>query len=454
MDRGGTASIKRVYLHAIDRERIEHVDKRSVHLHPVGRGGWILSLILLAFFLSLLPAVAKAQTKDSPQRSDSAQRNEPAPRREASPPKDPVRVYQAQEEGGAYQFYGDNGYPIPVWISIDFPTLYNLKSSVSLPFRTLLPPHSVKVPLFQLEALPNSGRKSFRMTVSYARGDPTSVRPDPSFLYLFPFPHGKKYRLSQGPNGAFTHYGENQYAYDFDLDMGSLVTAARDGTVIDVKADSNRGGPSTAYAQDANYILILHEDGTFGNYVHLKQNGSLVKVGDRVKAGDPIGYSGNTGVSSGPHLHFDVRIPTKEGKMVSIPIRFLNYDGSPVSPAEGEYYYAFHPGNPPFPVVFGNALKEEDFAGQTRKIPGSGKIDLRFEQVDSTYIVYLANGLRTPQEVTVEFRLVNLMPGKKGPITLTVGGETEVFVTLLKGVPGATVFEYGYALRYRPAPTP
>ena len=245
--------------------RAIHVERQKAHLPLRGRGGRRISLILLAFFLSLLADITAAQNKVSPQRNDSAQR------REVSPPKDPVRVYQVQEEGGVYQFYGDNDYPIPVWVSIDFPTLYNLKSSVSLPFRTLLAPHSIKVPLFQLEALPNSGRKSFRMTVSYARGDPTSVRPDPSFLYLFPFPHGKKYRLSQGPNGAFTHYGENQYAYDFDLELGSMVTAARDGTVVEVKADSNRGGPSTAYAQDANYILILHEDGTFGtvSYTHL-----------------------------------------------------------------------------------------------------------------------------------------------------------------------------------------
>ena len=397
---------------------------------------YLLAPVLLVLLLAAMPHVAQAQPKG------------------ASPKKDPVRVYQAQEQGGAYQFYGDNDYPIPVWVSIDFPTLYNLKTSVPLPFRTLLPPRAEKAPLFQLEPIPDSGRKSFRMTVSYAKGDPTTVRPDSTFLYLFPFPHGKKYRLSQGPNGAFTHYGENQYAYDFDLDMGSLVTAARDGTVVEVKVDSNRGGPSTAYAQDANYILIYHEDGTFGNYVHLKQNGSLVKAGDRVKAGDPIGYSGNTGVSSGPHLHFDVRIPTVEGKMVSIPIRFLHYDGEPVSPVEGEYYYAFHPGNPPFPAVFGSALKEEDFTAHRKKIPASGKIDLRFEQVDSTYIVYVVNGLRNPQEVTVEFRLVNLVPGKKSPITVTVPGETEVFLTLLKAVPRATVLEYGYALRYRQAPAP
>ena len=181
----------------MDRCHTVQENRQKLRLPSMGRKGAVLPFLLLALVLTL-PGVTTAQNSYAPHTYP--------------PQKDPVRVYQTQEEGGVYQIYGDNDYPIPVWISIDFPTLYNLKSSVSLPFRTLLSPRSVKVPLFQLEALPHSGRKSFRMTVSYARGDPTSVRPDPHFLYIFPFPHGKKYRLSQGPNGAFTHYGENQFA--------------------------------------------------------------------------------------------------------------------------------------------------------------------------------------------------------------------------------------------------
>ncbi|HOV37240.1 MAG TPA: M23 family metallopeptidase [Spirochaetales bacterium] len=364
--------------------------------------------------------------------------------------KDRVRVYP-KIEGETYTFYGDNDFIIPVWISIDFTALQNFKSSVSFPFRTLLQPSSRGTPLFYLDPLPGTGRKSYRMVVSYARGDPDQAKPDPGFLYLFPFSHGSKYRMTQGPNGSFTHQGENQYAYDFDLEMGIVVTAARDGLVVDVKTDSNRGGPSTAYARDANYILILHEDGTFGHYVHLKQNGSRVKVGDRVQAGDPIGYSGNTGVSSGPHLHFDVRIPNRDGKMVSIPIQFLNFDGSPLVPEEGEYYYAFHPGKPPFPIVRGKDLQESHFASYEEKVQHTGKIDVRFEQVDATYVVYLRNGLSTAQEISVEFRLQNMTSIRQNPITVTVPGETEVFLTLLRALPGATAWEYGYTLRYRPA---
>jgi murein DD-endopeptidase MepM/ murein hydrolase activator NlpD len=53
-----------------------------------------------------------------------------------------------------------------------------------------------------------------------------------------------------------------------------------------------------------NYITIMHSDGTFGVYAHIKYNGSKCKLGDYVKKGDVIAYSGNTGWSNGPHLHF------------------------------------------------------------------------------------------------------------------------------------------------------
>ena len=275
----------------------------------------------------------------------------------------PVRVYPKTTEAGKYEFFVDNEHVFPVWISVEFPSLQNLKASEKLPFRALIPPETTGQKLFTMEAISETGKRSYRMVVSYAKGDPNTAKPDPAFLYLFPFEHGTKHQITQGYNGAFTHSGENQYALDFDLDTGTPIMAARDGIVADVKQDSNRGGASTAYAQDANFILVWHEDGTFGNYVHLKKGGALVKIGDRIKAGQLIGYSGNTGVSSGPHLHFDVRVPTKDGKMQSVPIRFLGPDGRALEPAEGKYFYAFHPGKPSFPIVFGGKPRRRGFQG-------------------------------------------------------------------------------------------
>ncbi len=364
---------------------------------------------------------------------------------------DHVRVYQKAAEGERYDFFADNDHIVPVWISVTFPSLINLKASEPLPFRALIPPKSAGRPLFSLHGTGQGGRRSYRMLVSHATGDPAEARPDPEFLYLFPFRHGTKHQVTQGYKGAFTHGDENLYALDFDFDTGTPVTAARGGLVVEVKEDSSRGGPHASYAEDGNYILVRHDDGTFGNYVHLRRNGAIVEPGDRIEAGRHIGYSGSTGVSSGPHLHFDVRVPTEDGKMQSIPVRFLGHDGLPREPREGGYYYGFHPGKPPFPVVFGADLTEDQFAGYAGPAKTADKVDLRFDRIDSTYVVYVSNGFPEAREVTVDFVLRGLVPSRPDPVTVAVPPKTEKFLIILRADPKAAGWQYGYTIRNRPA---
>jgi murein DD-endopeptidase MepM/ murein hydrolase activator NlpD len=365
---------------------------------------------------------------------------------------DSVKVYTRDSGEGAYEILADNAYIIPVWVRIEFSSLVNMEASAALPFGGLVPARSKEVSLFRLQSVSGKGRRGYKMTVSYAKADPGEARPDESVLYLFPFAHGTKHRVTQGYNGAFTHQGlENQYALDFDLDTGTPVFAARGGLVFDVKKNSNRGGPSTAYNRDANYISVLHEDGTIGNYIHLRQNGALVSPGDQVAAGQHIGYSGNTGVSSGPHLHFDVQKPSFDAKMHSLPVRFLGYDGKAVEAEEDGYYYARHPGGPDFPVVFGSALKDEDFAGHAAAVAKTGKVDLRFERIDATYKVFVQNGTEAAKEVIVDFNLRNLVPSQPEPLRVSVPALTENFLLLLRSRPKATSWEYGYSIRVKDA---
>ena len=362
---------------------------------------------------------------------------------------DPFRVYPAEEEG-RFVFFADNDHVVPVQVSVSFPSLTNLEPSTPLPYRGLVPAKTSGTPLFSLRVKRREAGAGYRMRVNHALGDPAEARPDPDHLYLLPFRHGSKHRVTQGHGGAFSHRDENLYALDFDLDEGSPVTAARSGLVAVVKADSSRGGPSAAYIDDGNHILILHRDGTFGNYVHLRQNGALVSPGDRVTAGQIIGYSGNTGVSSGPHLHFDVRVPRTDGTMPSITVRFLAPDGGAVEPREGGYYYAFHPGNPPFPVVYGQDLTEEDFAGHRGPARTPDRVELRFHRVDGTYVVFVSNGFSEPRRVTVGFSLQGLGPSRPLPVTLDVPAGTERFLLLLKADPRARSLQYSYTIRHGP----
>lgn len=142
---------------------------------------------------------------------------------------------------------------------------------------------------------------------------------DTLYNYNLPFPKGKQYKVMQGQNTNFTHKGDfSRYAIDFDMAVGQAICAMRDAIVVKTIDKFNRGGKSKKYRDMANLIVLYHKDGTFSQYVHLKKDGVLVKEGDSVIKGQVIGYSGNTGMSTDPHLHFAVYKPTLTG-LVSIP---------------------------------------------------------------------------------------------------------------------------------------
>jgi murein DD-endopeptidase MepM/ murein hydrolase activator NlpD len=141
---------------------------------------------------------------------------------------------------------------------------------------------------------------------------------------------GKDFCLSQGANSKMSH--ENELAFDFKMKSGSEIRAARGGVVTVTRGDSNKGGLKPEYLNDGNHIIIKHDDGSSAYYWHLKQHGVLVNVGDTVFKGQTIGYSGNTGYSAFPHLHFQVvdrdgkeilpRFNTKKGTVYLRPGRW------------------------------------------------------------------------------------------------------------------------------------
>ncbi|MEG5000885.1 S8 family serine peptidase [Microcoleus sp. B4-D4] len=124
--------------------------------------------------------------------------------------------------------------------------------------------------------------------------------------------------LTQGPGGSTSHTGTAQYAIDYGVKLGTPVYAMRSGTVKRViDAYSDTGGGS-AKANQANLVTIEHDGGYRSAYLHLQQGFSSkvaggIKEGTTVKAGQLIGYSGNSGWSTGPHLHVEVHRPNSNG---------------------------------------------------------------------------------------------------------------------------------------------
>jgi hypothetical protein len=162
---------------------------------------------------------------------------------------------------------------------------------------------------------PQSATQAPREDVPVA---PTAAEVAAAPLFHLPFAVGFATQVFLG-NGEETHADRyNWNAIDFaPLDVGTPVLAMAAGRVVHVKEDAV--GP-TGKVEDNNEIAIALDDGSVAVYHHLMHEGADVAVGDRVLAGDPIGRSGNTGLSAGPHLHVDRRERTRLGR--SLPLRF------------------------------------------------------------------------------------------------------------------------------------
>lgn len=148
--------------------------------------------------------------------------------------------------------------------------------------------------------------------------------PDSSHVYTLPYDSGRSIRIVQGYFSNFSH--RERAALDFNMKSGTRVLAAREGVVLRVKQDGKRGGLNKKYRKDGNNIVIQHTDGSRAGYWHLRNNGAVVKVGDTIKTGQLIGYSGNTGYTAFPHLHFLVWKSDANGWQ-QIPTRFYTSSG-------------------------------------------------------------------------------------------------------------------------------
>lgn len=151
------------------------------------------------------------------------------------------------------------------------------------------------------------------------------IRDDTSYVYALPYEGNTSHLLVQGYFGAFTH--QERAALDFKMKRGTKVLAAREGIVARVKQDGKRGGANRKYRAEGNYIVIQHADSSRAGYWHLQKDGALVKVGDKVRKGQVIGFSGKTGYTAFPHLHFLVWGFDKNDRWHQLATRFQTSKG-------------------------------------------------------------------------------------------------------------------------------
>lgn len=173
---------------------------------------------------------------------------------------------------------------------------------------------------------------------------PPSLPPASPTAYRLPWSCGHTFPVNQGNNGDLcgrlgNHLGVEEYAWDFGLPMRTPVLAARAGKVTLAETPSPPGsqcyqgcpndtsGSSleqeaccAACLYSANKVNVQHADGVISSYSHLDE--VVVAVGQKVAAGDLIGYSGTTGCSTGPHLHFQIMFGCPQGYCQSLPMTF------------------------------------------------------------------------------------------------------------------------------------
>jgi murein DD-endopeptidase MepM/ murein hydrolase activator NlpD len=211
-----------------------------------------------------------------------------------------AKVFQ-EHTNTDFVLYATNPDLFPVSVRLEFSNT-NLSFSEGEKTIFVIPPKSEKFKIGELS--PSVPRTGFRLSYKYktAMGDVTTAVQDESIEYDLPFRKGTSYKVVQGYNGSQSHRDEN--ALDFDFPEGTEIIAAREGVIVQVVQNHTESCPYSDCNQYNNIITVMHADGTFATYAHIKYNGAKFNVGDSVKRGDVIALSSDVGYTSGPHLHF------------------------------------------------------------------------------------------------------------------------------------------------------
>lgn len=212
-----------------------------------------------------------------------------------------------------------NRYAVPVMVSWNLTAVENVRAVTAPSGAIMLPPAPQPLGLGPIvvlaELVQEDSSQAYRRELSFrARfGDP-GVQPT-EYHYALPYPRGQTFSVLQGFHGAFSHRGSNEFAVDFDCPVATKVLAARPGMVVVANAKAQGSGTTPDFLDYArtNFVIVMHDDGTLGEYMHLAPATVQVKPGQHVERGQELALSGNTGYSSTPHLHFQVMTAARDG---------------------------------------------------------------------------------------------------------------------------------------------
>ena len=267
-----------------------------------------------------------------------------------------VEVNYILDTHGNYVFSCTNRAYCNYVLDISFTTLDNAKSDHPLPFEAEVRPGVNK--LFTISPVSAKDDIKINYKSSYRKGClHTAVNPD--FTYLLPIAPGKEaqaYIIGEipgtgaGGNGAAGSGGlgggtaarDSGYAIRLKMKAGDTIYAARRGVVTAIDAGNGENDAGISVRGDLNTLEIVHGDCSFGEYGILQKNGALVRPGQVVEAGTPLGLVGGDKYGRGSEVRFSVGYYDGQHK-VQVPLQFWTKRNGKGMLKHGGTYISEHP---------------------------------------------------------------------------------------------------------------
>jgi hypothetical protein len=268
-----------------------------------------------------------------------------------------IDVKYEKDNFGDYIFYGINNDYCNYTLEITFNLLTNLQSTTFLPYKDIIRPGSNY--LFKLTKVNSREKPSFDYKFIYHKGCYNN-KVDQDFVYLLPIASNKESKIFKINYIGSKYLGEVEpkdwFGVGFRMQYGDTVYAARRGIVTEIRDTAKQTGSNLSYSKSENFIEVYHSDCTFGKYEAIKDSGALVKLGERVEAGQPIGLAGGDKYRTGPHIrfyvyyHFDQQVKKINGDETDrirhwayVPLVFWTKDNKNTKLVYGNTYVSEHP---------------------------------------------------------------------------------------------------------------
>ncbi len=241
-------------------------------------------------------------------------------------------VTEFVERDGGFDMTTFNHLPVPLTATYSL-ELTNMKSSAGNRFTVLLPARS-RVIVSRVAAVDPSSANEYRWEWHWLYGD-AAAEPARRGAFRLPYADGERYEVTEARGTCPGHQDAMLDSIDWSMPEGTPIVAIRDGIVVEVESRFDQSG-GEEMSEKANFVTMVQADGSLVDYVHLRCGGVTVAPGQFVRAGELIGYSGNTGWSSGPHLHLRVFRPVDGFRFESLPVRFCTVEDAEATLCRGD----------------------------------------------------------------------------------------------------------------------